>query len=432
MLRRVCWVGLLMSVAVSAIAQTIYWKKDHIYNGPSGKEIAVVMPQPTDQTAPTAPTGLTLGTVTATSVQLSWSASTDSGGSGLAGYKVYRQQGVGANLPVGTVGAGVLSFTDQPLTPGTGYTWTIVAYDNAENHSTASNSASTTTASSSGDTTPPSTPTNLTGTGTSSTTIQLNWNASTDTGGSGMGSYRVYRGGSLIASPTTTSYLDTGLTANTSYSYSVAAVDNAGNNSATSSAVPVSTPRNLVFKDTFARADGAPNLTGCSYSAGSCWNYAWAWTTLAHHATYPIPPSAAWSVAPSSVGLTGDTKATVTITNNPNGAGVYFWDNYPNAYPALNWYMAYVVGTTLKLSYFSYGWTETVLATASVSSSTGTISAEAVASSHVIKVSFNGTVLINYTETDYTRPTSGRAGMVQYNTPSATSQVYLDNFILQD
>jgi fibronectin type 3 domain-containing protein len=428
MFRRTCWVLVGIFVAASLSAQTIYWKKDHIYNGPGGKEIAVVMPQPTDQTAPTAPTGLTLGTVTATSVQLSWSGSTDSGGSGLAGYKVYRQQGTGANLPVGTVGPNVFSFTDQPLTPSTSYTWTIVAYDNAENHATASGSASTTTGASSGDTTPPSTPANLTGTGTSSTTIQLNWSASTDSGGSGMGSYRVYRGGSLIASPATNSYLDTGLTPNTSYSYSVAAVDNALNNSATSSAVAVSTRRTLIFKDNFAKPDG---------TLGPNWWNSPLWATLAHHATYPILPNPAWAYAygwaGGSFGTLNDFKATVTITNNPNGAGIYFWDDYPNtANPTLNWYSAYVVGTTLKLSYFSYPSTETVLATTTVSSSRGTVSAEAVASTRVIKVSYNGTVLITYTETDNTRPNTGHIGMAQYNNPSATSQVLLDNFILED
>ena len=45
----------------------------------------------TDTTAPSVPTGLTAGTTTTTSVPLSWTASTDNtGGSGVAGYEVYR------------------------------------------------------------------------------------------------------------------------------------------------------------------------------------------------------------------------------------------------------------------------------------------------------------------------------------------------------
>jgi hypothetical protein len=120
----------LVGVAEAQQPQPIYWKKDHIYNGASGAEIAIVTPLPSDQTAPTAPTGLTVSNITATSAQLSWLQSTDSGGSGLAGYKIYRQQGSGASLPIGTVDANTLSFVDQgPLLPSTTYTYTAVAFD---------------------------------------------------------------------------------------------------------------------------------------------------------------------------------------------------------------------------------------------------------------------------------------------------------------
>src|SRR2546425_13022625 len=138
---RACWLVLAVLVSTSVGAQqTIYFKKDHIYNGPGGKEIAIVTPAPTDQTAPTAPSGLSSSNLSSTSVQLNWSAATDSGGSGLAGYKIYRQRGTGARLPVGTVGSSTLTFTDRPLqSGGTSYTYTIVAFDNAQNHSTASN-----------------------------------------------------------------------------------------------------------------------------------------------------------------------------------------------------------------------------------------------------------------------------------------------------
>jgi hypothetical protein len=82
MLRRL-WCCVLMLTATSAVAQqTIYWKKDHIYV--NGKEVATVTPAPSDQTAPSAPSGLSYSSVTDISVQLSWSASTDTGGAGLA------------------------------------------------------------------------------------------------------------------------------------------------------------------------------------------------------------------------------------------------------------------------------------------------------------------------------------------------------------
>lgn len=75
--------------------------------------------------------------------------------------------------------------------------------------------------------TKPSPPTALTATANGSTEIDLSWTASITPGISG---YNVYRDGTkLTESPiTATSYADTGLQANTTYSYSVTAVDSAG------------------------------------------------------------------------------------------------------------------------------------------------------------------------------------------------------------
>ena len=79
------------------------------------------------------------------------------------------------------------------------------------------------------DTTPPSKPTNLTATPTSTSQINLRWDASTDD--VGVAGYKVFRNGNQIATPTTTSYNDTGLSANTTYDYTLSANDAAGNDS---------------------------------------------------------------------------------------------------------------------------------------------------------------------------------------------------------
>jgi chitodextrinase len=89
------------------------------------------------------------------------------------------------------------------------------------------------------DTQAPTTPTNLTATAISSTQINLSWSASTDN--VGVTGYKVFRGGTQIASPTGTTYSDTGLTANTSYTYTVSAVDAANNESAQSSPASATT-----------------------------------------------------------------------------------------------------------------------------------------------------------------------------------------------
>ncbi|MFI6291580.1 cellulase family glycosylhydrolase [Nonomuraea sp. NPDC050790] len=93
--------------------------------------------------------------------------------------------------------------------------------------------------SSGGDTTPPSTPGNLRSTATTSSSVSLAWNASTDN--VGVSGYDVYRGSTLVNTATGTTFTDTGLTANTSYTYTVRARDAAGNVSPASNAVTATT-----------------------------------------------------------------------------------------------------------------------------------------------------------------------------------------------
>jgi chitinase len=78
-----------------------------------------------------------------------------------------------------------------------------------------------------GDTTPPSAPSNLRVTGTTSSSISLAWNASTDN--VGVTGYDVYRGGTRVTTTSGTSYTDGGLAASTTYAYTVYARDAAGN-----------------------------------------------------------------------------------------------------------------------------------------------------------------------------------------------------------
>lgn len=97
------------------------------------------------------------------------------------------------------------------------------------------------------DTTPPTAPTNLTTTVVSPAQINLSWTASTDN--VGVTGYKVERcqgnscaNFSQIATPTATTYNDTGLTGSTSYSYRVRASDAAGNLSSYSASSTATTP----------------------------------------------------------------------------------------------------------------------------------------------------------------------------------------------
>src|SRR6185437_13962351 len=91
---------------------------------------AAAAPPPPDTQAPTVPTGLTATSITASSVSLSWSASTDlpnPGGTGVGGYYVYRNGNT--TTPIATVSG--TSFTDTGLTANTTYTYQVAAFDKA-------------------------------------------------------------------------------------------------------------------------------------------------------------------------------------------------------------------------------------------------------------------------------------------------------------
>ncbi|MEN3608655.1 discoidin domain-containing protein [Plantactinospora sp. ZYX-F-223] len=87
--------------------------------------------------------------------------------------------------------------------------------------------------------TPPTAPGNLTVTAKTASSVSLAWTASTDDGG--VTGYQVRQGSSVLGSPTGTSYQVTGLHPATSYTFTVVARDGAGNVSAPSNPVTVTT-----------------------------------------------------------------------------------------------------------------------------------------------------------------------------------------------
>ncbi|MGJ8665431.1 MAG: GEVED domain-containing protein [Patiriisocius sp.] len=85
----------------------------------------------------------------------------------------------------------------------------------------------------------PSNPTSLIASNIASTSLSLNWTASTDN--VGVVGYDVYQGNAVIATASGTSYNVTGLTANTAYQFRVRAKDAAGNLSGFSNTVSATT-----------------------------------------------------------------------------------------------------------------------------------------------------------------------------------------------
>ncbi|TDC99976.1 beta-1 4-xylanase [Nonomuraea deserti] len=96
-----------------------------------------------DTTAPTTPGTPSSSDVTADSARLTWTASTDSGGSGLAGYNVYREQGA-SDTQLGTATTNSVTLTG--LTPETEYVVYVRARDGAGNLSGNSPTTTFTTA----------------------------------------------------------------------------------------------------------------------------------------------------------------------------------------------------------------------------------------------------------------------------------------------
>ena len=92
-----------------------------------------------------------------------------------------------------------------------------------------------------GDRVAPSTPASLSALAVSPTRVDLNWSASTDN--EAVVAYRVFRNGALLTTlGDVTSYQDSTVVAGTLYSYTVQALDEAGNASGTSPAAIVTTP----------------------------------------------------------------------------------------------------------------------------------------------------------------------------------------------
>jgi chitodextrinase len=193
--------------------------------------VIVTTPAAPDAVAPSTPTSLVATAISASRINLSWSASTDN--VAVTGYRVFR----GGALLV-TLG-NVTSLQDNNLGAGTTYVYTVRAFDAAGNTSANSVAASATT-SAALDTTPPTTPTNLAATATSPSQVNLNWSPSTDN--DAVADYRVYRNGALVANVTTPPYQDLSLSPSTTYTYNVDARDGSGNVSGLSAAASVTTP----------------------------------------------------------------------------------------------------------------------------------------------------------------------------------------------
>ncbi|MER5863678.1 NPCBM/NEW2 domain-containing protein [Kitasatospora sp. NPDC002040] len=185
-----------------------------------------------------------------------------------------------------------------------------------------------------GDITAPTAPTALAPANLTSESVDLGWTASTDS--VGVANYNVYRNGTLVGSATGTTFAATGLAASTPYSFTVKAVDAAGNVSGTSNTVAVTTPAapptvnlsELAWSDARSdfgtvrkdrSVDGNPiRLNGTGYAKG-----------IGTHAnssvTYPL--NGGYTRFRSDVGIDDEITASGTVRFEVWGDGVKLYSS---------------------------------------------------------------------------------------------------------
>ncbi|MBB5871832.1 hypothetical protein F4553_005211 [Allocatelliglobosispora scoriae] len=175
-----------------------YYADDISLDGPGGTGV------------PGTPGTPSVGTITNTSIALSWGASSGT----VTGYRVYE----GTTLKTTVTGT---SATITGLTACTAHTYTVAAYNGSGESPKSGGATATTTGCTAG---VPGTPGNFQVTGSTTSSISVSWSASSGT----VTGYRVYEGTTVRATVTGTSATITGIASCTSKTYTVAAYNGTG------------------------------------------------------------------------------------------------------------------------------------------------------------------------------------------------------------
>ncbi len=191
---------------------------------------ATTLATSSDSTVPSAPTNLLANVISATQINLNWATSTDN--IAVTGYAIFRN-----GTEIATVSNN--NFNNVGLTASTTYSYLVQAYDAAGNRSVNSNTVSATTMATSTDTQAPTAPKKLKAHNVSYKHVNLEWKKSKDN--KKVAGYKIYRDGVEIATVKKDHYNDNGLTASTTYTYTVKAFDKAGNLSPASNTLTVTT-----------------------------------------------------------------------------------------------------------------------------------------------------------------------------------------------
>jgi len=268
------------------------------------------------------PTGLSLSSITANSVTINW---TDTNANE-TGYSVERATNSAENfIVIVQTAANITSYKNTGLLSGNGYFYRVRAFVNKPklNYSPYSAIVSATTL----DNLPPSMPKGVTATALSCSQILISWQPSSDTGGSGLKSYTVDRKGPVASQiiTQTTSATDSGLTASSTYTYKVLAADNAGNLSAWSSSINVTTPLCPVASTTTSIFGNNQPGWPIRVAYGG-WNF------VSFRTNSPVVGDIN-NDGIAEIAIGDSTSPNAATTSNPYGGDVYVWDSKGNNMP---------------------------------------------------------------------------------------------------
>ena len=300
-----------------------------------------------------APTNLVATTVSASEIDLAWTDNSDNED----GFRIERCSGAGCTnfFEIATVGANVTTYHNTSLLAATSYSYRVRAYNGAgtsaySNVATATNFV-------------PTQPTNLTATTVSASQIDLAWtdNATNEDG------FRIERcagaGCAVFTEIATvganvTTYQNTGLAFNTSYTYRVRAYNGAGTsaytNTATATTMPPAAPTNLTATPVsgsqinLAWQDNASNEAGFRIEqcqGAGCTAFVEIATVGANVTSY------------QSTGLTLGTSYTYQVRAY-NAAGTSGYSNPATAIPHELAAPTNLVATTVSASEIDLAWTD--------------------------------------------------------------------------
>ena len=229
--------GTTYSYYVTAIRDTATDQFSGKSSSASATTLGDTNPPPSGTTPWGPPQGLSASTDSDSQISLSWNPVDTA-----IKYNVYRD-----DQYIDTV-TGVTNYADSGLTSGTTYSYYVTAIRDTATDQFSGKSSSASATTSGGTNPPPSSGSNptapvLSGQDYSSSAIEITWSPSSDSDGAVV-EYEVVRsanGQSITHVTNGRSWWQDNLSANTEYTYSVKAVDNDGNRSASSNVITVRT-----------------------------------------------------------------------------------------------------------------------------------------------------------------------------------------------